>query len=82
MRNNRFEPEPRATKPDEFEEWMVELAEIADTEGTWTLVMSWMYAPVECCAYLMRMPGVLEGLMLRARYTDRKRAARSGMLST
>jgi len=80
--NKRFEAEPLATKPPEFDEWIAELAEIADEEGLWTLVMSWLYAPAPCCAYLMRLPGKLEGLMLRARYTDQKRARRSGTLST
>jgi hypothetical protein len=80
--SKRFEAEPRAAKPPEFDAWMDDLAEIADTEGTWTLIMAWMYAPPECCAYLMRLPGLLEGLMLRARYTDQQRGRRSGTLST
>jgi hypothetical protein len=77
----RFEAEPRAMKPAEFDEWVGDLAEIADTEGVWMLVMAWMYAPPDCCMYLTRMTGMLEGLILRARYTDQKRAARSGMSS-
>jgi hypothetical protein len=80
--SKRFEAEPRATKPADFDEWIVDLAAIADEEGVWMLVMSWMYAPPASCAYLMRMPGMLEGLMVRARYTDQKRATRSGTLST
>jgi hypothetical protein len=82
MTTKRFEAEPLATKPAEFDEWIDDLAEIADQEGTWTLILSWMLAPSECCAYLMRLPGLLEGLMLRARYTDQKRARQSGTLST
>jgi hypothetical protein len=78
---SHFEAEPRATKPPDFEEWVTDLAEIAETEGVWMLTMAWMYAPVECCAYLMRVPGLMTMLMQRAKYTDQQRATRSGMSS-
>ena len=84
--SKRFEAEPRAaTKPPEFDEWIVDLADIADTEGSWTLITAWMYAPVDSCRYLMRFPGLVDALILRARYTDQQRTANgtpSGTLST
>jgi hypothetical protein len=63
----RFEAEARAMKPDAFDEWLEELGDVAD-EGPWVLVMAWMYAPVECCAYLVAQPGVWDGLVARAQY--------------
>lgn len=80
--SKRFEAEPRATKPADFDAWIVDLAEIADEEGVWLLIMAWMYAPPECCAYLMRMPGLIESLIVRAQYTDQTRGYPSGMSST
>jgi hypothetical protein len=71
----RFETETRATEPIAFREWLAELGEIADEEGSWMLIMAWMYAPHECCAYLMTLPGVVEMLLARARYADAKSGA-------
>ena len=63
----RFEAEPRVLKPKGFDEWLCEL-DLGAEEGPWILVMAWMYAPVECSAYLVAQPGVWEGLLARAQY--------------
>jgi hypothetical protein len=78
---SRFEAEPRAGKPAEFDEWIGDLVEIARTEGVWLLIMAWMYAPVECCKYLTRLPGVVEALIALAEHTDATRTAAGGQPS-
>jgi hypothetical protein len=63
----RFETEARVLKPEGFDEWLGELDLVVD-EGPWVLVMAWMYAPAECCQYLVAQPGLWQGLLARAQY--------------
>jgi hypothetical protein len=67
---SRFEAEPRATKPPQFEAWLAELEEIADSEGVDLLCVAWLYSPVEPCDYLGRLPGLMQELLARARWAD------------
>lgn len=66
----RFETEPRAPMPKDFEPWLEELGLLADCEGFWPLMIGWTYAPPECCQYLQTIPGAWALLCTRARYAD------------
>jgi hypothetical protein len=73
MAMSRFEAEPRATKPTDFDPWLEELGLLADTEGAQALLGIIWYAPVECLAYLVTVPGLWAGLLARSKYADLKR---------
>ena len=71
-----FEAEPRTRKPEQFEAWLDEIGLLADCEGLEALIgiLQW-FSPVECCAYLITLPGVWPELLARARFADAKRFA-------
>lgn len=69
----RFEHEPRAFKPDGFDDWYGELRLLANSEGLWAAVGMLWYSPAECCAFLQTIPGAWALLEAEARYTDRER---------
>jgi len=69
----RFEAEPRAVLPLDFDAWLHDLGDVADTCGAWALVGAWRKAPTEYCRYLVTLPGLWEGLIARAQYADRVR---------
>jgi hypothetical protein len=69
----RFEPEPRAVKPPDFDAWLDELGLVADCEGEWALIGTLWRSPRECCAYLATIPGMWASLLTRARYADFRR---------
>ena len=66
----RFEAEPRATKPQGFDAWLIEMGIVADCEGWWILVMAIIHAPVAHCQYLITIPGAWPELVARAHYAD------------
>ena len=70
----RFEPEPRATKPADFDGWLDELGLYTDVSGECGLVEVVMqYAPPECVRYLVAQQHLWQGLHARARYADTTR---------
>jgi hypothetical protein len=70
----RFEPEPRAEMPPDFEGWIAELLLLADAEGeAATLGILLQYAPLECVSFLATVPALCAELISRARYADRCR---------
>lgn len=75
----RFEAEPRAKKPADFDEWADELGLLADTEGAHALIGMLWYAPPECIAYLMLEPGLWPGLLARGTFADMQRYVRGVM---
>ena len=70
----RFDSDARVMeKPADFDGWLWECGLMADTEGAWALIGMWWGSPVECCRYLLTLPGMWEGLLARGRYRDRVR---------
>ncbi len=69
----RFEHEPRALKPEGFDAWLEKVGDVADALGAWALIGAWRNSPVECCRYLVTIPGLWDGLIARAQYADRRR---------
>jgi len=69
----RFEAEPRAVLPLDFDAWLGGLGDIADTCGAWALIGAWRKSPTEYCRYLVTIPGLWEGLIARGQYADRAR---------
>jgi hypothetical protein len=68
----RFEAEPRAVKPNDYDGWFDEIGLLADSEGFWPLMIGWNYAPIECCQFLQTVPGAWASLETRARFADTK----------
>lgn len=58
-------------KPIDFESWLKDLELIVDSEGSDLFWLGWLYAPSQCCEYLQALPGVVQALIARARWTDR-----------
>lgn len=74
MTTLRCSPEPRARKPKEFDGWLADLVELADSEGESALVgIVLFYAPLECVQYLASQQPLWTGLLTRARYADAQR---------
>jgi len=71
---SRFEAEPRATKPKDFDPWAVELGLYAECEGLQALLgIVTHYAPVECVRWLAVDQPLWAQLVARAREADRQR---------
>ena len=68
-----LESEPPAPIPDDFEAFVLELGEVADTYGTWPLIGCFWRASDEACRALVAQPEIWHGLLTRARYADRRR---------
>ena len=69
----RFEAEPRAQLPRDFDAWLQGLGDVADTCGAWAVIGAWRKGPTEHCRYLVTLPGVWEQLIARGLYADRVR---------
>ena len=70
----RFEAEPRAHRPRDFEVWLAELQLFADCNGEEAVIGVLMhYAPVECVRYLVALPTLWDELLARGRYADQVR---------
>ena len=76
----RFEAEERAPRPLDYDAWLVDLGDVADTCGAWALIGAWRRAPTDYCRYLVTQPGIWEALVARAQYADRRRYE-SGVLT-
>lgn len=61
------------SKPDAFDGWLLDLWAIAE-EGTALLMVAWVHAPIECCAYLLTMPDTFAEIKARAVWADAKKA--------
>ena len=68
-----LEPEPRVPKPPDFDEWLFEAGELADSSGAWAVIGMFFHAPLECAQYLITIPEMWESLLSRGRYADRRR---------
>jgi len=69
----RFEPEPRAVRPPDYDAWLLGLGDIADTCGAWALIGAWRKSPTDYCRYLVTQHYVWEELIARGQYADRVR---------
>ena len=69
----RFEAEARTPIPADFDAWLVDLGDIADTCGAWALIGAWRTSNTAHCRYLVGLPGVWEQLIARGLYADRVR---------
>src|SRR6478735_4512870 len=70
----RFELEARATKPRDFDAWLLELQLFTDANGEEAAIGVLMhFAPVECLRYLVAQPALWDELLSRGRYADLQR---------
>jgi len=70
----RFEAEPRARKPRDFDAWLAELQLFTDCNGEEAVIGVLMhYAPVDCMSYLVAQPALWDELLSRGRYADAQR---------
>ena len=66
-----------APKPPDFDGWLEEIGELADSEGFEALVgVLIRFAPAECVRHLSASPAIVASLIARARYADGCRFAR------
>ena len=69
-----LECEPPAEKPLEWDEWWIEIGEVADAHGeAATVGVVLQYAPLECVQYLASQQPMFAELLSRARFADARR---------